>query len=81
MIADMEVNKKLKPIVADLFMRGRKLNISIVFISQSYFAGSKTTRLNVKHYFIMKIPNNRDLQQTSLNHSCNIYSFIKPIIK
>ena len=42
MIADMEANKKLKTIVVELFMRGRKLNISVIFISQSYFAVSKT---------------------------------------
>ena len=55
MIADMEPNKKLKPIVAELFMRGRKLNVSVVFISQCYFAVSKTIRSNVMYYFITKI--------------------------
>ena len=53
MIADMEANK-LKPLVPQLFMRGRKLNISLAFISQSYFAVPKNVRLNVTHYFIMK---------------------------
>ena len=54
MIADMEVNKKLSPIVTELFLRGRKPNISLVFISQYYFKVSRTIRLNATHYFIMK---------------------------
>ena len=58
----METNKKLKPIVAELFMRGRKLNILLVFISQSYFKVPNNIRLQVTHYFIMKIPNKRELQ-------------------
>ena len=61
MIADMESNKKLSPIVTELFLGGRKLNISLVFISQSYFKVPKTIRLNSTHYFIMKIPNKREL--------------------
>ena len=63
MIADTESNKKLNPIVTELFLRGRKLNISRVFVSKSYFKVSKTLRINATHYFIMKIPNKRDLQQ------------------
>ena len=50
-------NKKLNPMVTELFIRGRKLNVSPVFITQSYFAVSKNIRLNSRHYFIMKIPN------------------------
>ena len=72
MIADMESNKKLSPIVTELFLRGKKLNISLVFISQSYFKVPKHIRLNVMHYFIMKIPNKRELQQTASNHSSDI---------
>ena len=56
-------NKKLNPIVTELFIRGRKLNISLVFITQSYFALPKKIRLNATHYFIMKIPNKTELQQ------------------
>ena len=63
MIAHIEPNKKLSPIVTELLLRGRKFNISLVFISQSYFKVPKTTRLNATHYFIMKIPNKRELQQ------------------
>ena len=63
MIADMLNNKKLNPIVIELFIRGRKLNIYLAFITQSYFAVSKNIRLNSTHYFAMKIPNERELQQ------------------
>ena len=69
MIADMESNKKLSPKVTELFMRGRKLNISLVFISQYYLKVPETIRLNATHYFIMKIPNKRELQQIASNHS------------
>ena len=72
MIADMINNNKLNPIVTELFIRGRKLNISIVFITQSYFKVPKDTRLNSTHFFIMKIPNKRELQQIALNHSSDI---------
>ena len=71
MIADMKANKKLRSKVTELFMRGRKLNISLVFISQTYFNLSKHTRLNATHYFFMKIPNTRELQIAS-NHSSDI---------
>ena len=64
MIGDMESNKELIPIATELFLRGRKLNILLVFISQSYFKVPKTIRLNSTH-FIMKIPNKRELQQIS----------------
>ena len=72
MIADMINNKRLNPIVTELFIRGRKYNISIVFITQSYFKVPKDVRLNSAHFFIMKLPNKRELQQTALNHSSDI---------
>ena len=72
MIADMINNNKLNPIVTELFIRGRKLNIYIVFITQSYFKVPKDVRLNSTHFFIMKIPNKRELQQIALNHSSDI---------
>ena len=72
MIADMINNNKLNPIVNEFFIIGRKLNISIVFITQSYFKVAKDVRLNSTHFFIMKIPNKRELQQTALNHSSDI---------
>ena len=70
MIADMINNKKLDPVVTELFIRGRKLNTSIVFITQSYLP--KDVRLNSTHFFIMKIPNKRELHQIALNHSSDI---------
>ena len=65
-------NKKLDSIVTELFIRDRKINISIIFITQSYFKVPKDVRLNSTHFFIMKIPNKRDLQQIVLNHSSDI---------
>ena len=72
MIADMINNNKLNPIVTELFIRTRKLNIFIVFITQSYFKVSKDVRLNSTRFFITKIPNKRELQQIALNHSSDI---------
>ena len=72
MIGDMINNKKLNPVVTELFIRGRKLNISIVSITQSYFKGPKDIRLNSPQFFIMKIPNKREIQQIALNHSSDI---------
>ena len=72
MIADMINSKKLNSIATELFIRGRKLNISLVFITQSYFKVPKDVRLNSTHFFIMKIPNKRELQQIALNHSSDI---------
>ena len=65
MIPDILSNKKLNPIVTELFIRfsGRKLNIFLVFITQCYFAVPKNIRLNSTHYFIMKIPNKLELQK------------------
>ena len=54
MIADMIHNKKLNSIVTELFIRGRKLNISLVFITQSYFKVPKDVRLNTTHFFYHK---------------------------
>ena len=72
MIADMINNKKLDSIVTELFIRGKKLNISIVFITESYFKVPKDVRLNSTHLFIMKISNKRELHQIALNHSSDI---------
>ena len=68
MIADMINNDKLDSIVTELFIRDRELNISIVFITESYFKVPEDVRLNSTHFFIMKIPNKRELQQIALNH-------------
>ena len=67
-ITDVINNKKLNSVVTDLFIRGRKLNISLVFITQSHFKVPKDVKLNSTLFFIMKILNKRELQQTALNH-------------
>ena len=72
MIADMIHNKKLNSIVTELFIRGRKLNISLVFITQSCFKVPKDVKLNTTHFFIANIPNKRELQQITINHSSDI---------
>ena len=72
MIADVLSNKKLNPIVTELFIRGRKLNISLVFITQSYFDVKKNIGLNSTPYFITYITNKRELQQIAFNHSSDI---------
>ena len=66
MFGDM---KKLSPIVTELLSIGLKLNVSLVFTSQSYFKVPKAMRLNVTHYFIMKISNKRELHQITSKHS------------
>ena len=72
MIADMIHNKKINSIITKLFIRGRKWNISLVFITQSCFKVPKDVRLNTSHIFITKIPNRRELQQIAINHSTDI---------
>ena len=72
MIADIINNKNLNSVVTKLFIRGRKLNISIAFITKSYFKVSKDVRLNSALFFIMKIPDKREHQQIALNHSSDI---------
>ena len=73
MIADMLSNRKLNPIVTVLFISGRKLNISLDFITQSYFTVPYNKRLNPAHYFIMKTPSKRKLHQITFNHLPDIY--------
>ena len=73
MIADMINNKKLNSVVTELFIEvARKLNISLAFITQSYFKVPKDVRLNTTHFFIMRIPNKRELQQIAISHSSDI---------
>ena len=64
--------KKINPIVAELFIRGRKLNVSLVFITQIYFPAPENIRLNSTHFFIMKDSNKRELQQIAFNHLSDI---------
>ena len=72
MIANMIKNKKLNSVVTELFTRSRKLNSSVVFITQSYFEVPKEVRLSTMHFFIMKIPNREELQQIAFNHPLDI---------
>ena len=83
MIADMVSNKILNSIVTELFIRGRKLNISLLFVTQSYFTVPKNIRLNSTHYFVMKIPNKRKLQQIPFSHLSDIdfQDFIKSVLQ
>ena len=69
---DILSNKKINPTVTELFIGARKLNISLVFITKTYFAVPKSIRLNSIHYFVIKIPNKRELQQTASNHLSDI---------
>ena len=71
-IMDILTNKKLKPIVAESFIRGRKLNIYLASLSQSYFAVPKNIRQNSTHSLVMKIANKRELQETAFHHSSDI---------
>ena len=71
MIADIMSNKKFQAIIKELFIRCRKLNISLVFITQSYFSVPKNVRLNSTH-LIMKINNRKELQNIAINHSADI---------
>ena len=72
MITDIMTNKKFQAVVKELFIRYRKLNISLVFITQSYFSVPKDVRLNSTHYLIMKINNRKELQNIAINHSADI---------
>ena len=72
MIADTMTNRRFQAIIKELFIRCRKLNISLVFITQSYFSVPKDARLNSTHYLIMKINNKRELQNIAINYSADI---------
>ena len=72
MIADAKDNKKLQAIIEELFIRCRKLNISLAFITQSYFSVPKDVRLNLTHYLIMKINNRIEFKNIAHDHSTDI---------
>ena len=71
MIADIMTNKKFQVIIKEPFIRCRKLNTSIVFITQCYFSVQKDLRLISTHYLIMKFNNKKELQNIAINHSAN----------
>ena len=82
MIADIMTNKKFQAIIKELFIRCRKLNISLVFITQSYFSVPKDVRLNSTHYLIMKINNRIELKNIATDHSADIdYQDFKKIYR
>ena len=72
MIADIMTNKKFQSVIKELFIRCRKINISLAFVTQSYFSVPKDIRLNSTHYLIMKINNKRELQNIAINHAADI---------
>ena len=73
MIADIIANKKFQAIIKEMFIKCGKLNISLVFITQSYFSVPEDVRLNSTHYLIMKINNKKELEKIAINHSADIY--------
>ena len=82
MIADIMTNKKFQAIIKELFIRSRKINSSLVFITQSYFSVPKDARLNTAHYFIMKINNRIELKTIATDHSADIdYNNFKKIYR
>ena len=72
MIADIMTNKTFQVIIKEHFIRCRKVNTSLVFITQYYFSVPKDVRLNSTHYVIMKFNNKKELQNIAINHSANI---------
>ena len=72
MIADIMTNRRFQAIIKELFIRCRKLNISLGFITQSYVSVSKDVRFNPTHYLIVKINNRRELENIAINHSADI---------
>ena len=82
MIADIMTNKKFQTIIKELFIRCRKLNISLVFITRSYFSVPKDVRLNTAHYFIMKINNRIEFKNIATDYSADIdYNDFKKIYR
>ena len=71
-IMTINCHKKFQSIIKELFIKCRKLNISLVFITQSYYSVPKDVKLNSKHYLIMKINSKRELQNIAINHSADI---------
>ena len=72
MISHVMSNKKAQQVLKELFIRCRKLNISLCFLTQSYFSVPKDVRLNCTHNIIFKLNNKRELQNIAINHSADI---------
>ena len=72
MISHVMSDKKAQKILKDLFIRRRKLNISLCFLTQSYFSVPKDVRLNCTYYILSKLSNKREFQNITINHSADI---------
>ena len=72
MISHVMSDKKAQQVLKDFFIRCRKLNISLCFLTQSYFSVPKDVRLNCTHYILFKLNNKRELQNVAINHSADI---------
>ena len=72
MISHVMSNKKAQQVLKELFIRCRKLNISLCFLTQSYFSIPEDVRLNCTHYIIFKLNNKRELQNIAINHPADI---------
>ena len=72
MISHVMSDKKAQQVLKDLFIRCRKLNISLCFLTQSYFSVPKDVRLNCTHYILFKLNNKRDLKNIAISHSADI---------
>ena len=72
MISHVMSDKKAQQILKDLFIRCRKLNILVCFLTQSYFSVPKDVRLNCTHYILFKLNNRRELQNSAIDHSADI---------
>ena len=72
MIADIMINKRFQEIIKELFIRCRKSNISLVFITQAYFSVPKNVKLNSTHYFIMKIKKRKEIQNIAISNSADV---------
>ena len=72
MISHVMSYKKAQQILKDLFIKCRKLNISLCFLTQSYFSVPKDVRLNCTHYILFKLNNKRELQNIAIDHSAHI---------
>ena len=82
MIKDIITNRRFQAIIKELFIRCRKLNISHIFITQDYFSVQKDVRLNLTHYFIMKINSRIELKNIATDHSADIdYQDFKKIYR
>ena len=72
MISHVMSDKKAQQVLKELFIRCRKLNVSLCFLTQSYFSVSKDVRLNCTHYIIFRLSNKRELQNIAINHSADV---------